>query len=89
MAICLASIPLSQWLAHTNVTVIDVYCCFKQNDLSLGVINMTRKHGARNPTNNTEKKKIIRYYMHLINKKTDSNITDALLLYTVVTKPTY
>lgn len=27
--------------------------------------------------------------MHLINKKTDSNITDALLLYTVVTKPTY
>lgn len=55
MAIYLASTPLSQWLAHTNVSVIDVYCCFKQNDLSLGVINMTRKHGARNPTNNTEK----------------------------------
>lgn len=55
MAIYLASTPLSQWLAHTNVTVIDVYCCFKQNDLSLGVINMTRKHGARKPTINTEK----------------------------------
>lgn len=27
--------------------------------------------------------------MHLINKKADSNITDTLLLYTVVTKPTY
>lgn len=34
-------------------------------------------------------KKLFRYYMHLINKKADSNITDTLLLYTVVTKPTY
>lgn len=27
--------------------------------------------------------------MHLINKKPDSNITETLLIYTVVTKPTY